>query len=165
MDKRKNTRRLAMQVLYQIDVTGNADAQAILGELDEEHDPLDVREAATELALAAWSARNEADAAVRDLAPEWPTHRQPPVDRAILRLAHHEMTTGRVPFKIAINEAIELAKHYGGEQSPSFVNGVLDKIARQLPPPPENAPESSQDTPREASPDAWLKDATGDRTP
>lgn len=160
MDKRKNTRRLAMQVLYQIDVTGNADAQAILGSLDEEHDPLDVREAATELAIAAWHRRDEADAAVRDLAPEWPTHRQPPVDRAILRLAYHEMKTGRVPFKIAINEAIELAKHYGGEQSPTFINAVLDKIAKQLPP-----PESVQGTQREATPDAWLADATRDRTP
>ena len=60
------------------------------------------------------------------------THRQPPVDRAILRLAHHEIVTGIVPAKIAINEAVDLAKTFGAENSPSFVNGVLDKMAKRM---------------------------------
>ena len=66
------------------------------------------------------------------LAPDWPTHRQPPLDRAILRLAHYEMTSGHAPIKVAINEAVELAKNYCAERSPPFINGVLDKMARCL---------------------------------
>jgi N utilization substance protein B len=158
MSQRTDTRRLAMQVLYQIDATGHADPQAILAGLDEEHDVLAVREAATNLAIDAWHARKAADAAIAALAPDWPTHRQPPVDRAILRLAHHEMVTGRVHPKIAINEAIELAKHYGGEGSPAFINGVLDKVVRQLPPVKTNADDTAE-APEAATPDAWLRDA------
>lgn len=161
MDKRKNIRRLAMQVLYQIDVTGSADAQHVLESLDEDHDPLDVRETATQLGVAAWHGRAEADTAVAELAPEWPTHRQPPVDRAILRLAYHEMKSGRVPFKIAINEAIELSKQFGSENTPAFVNGVLDKIAKTLPPPAAPAAEE----PREQTADAWLADAIHEPKP
>lgn len=157
MSKRRDprdVRRLAMQVLYQIDLTGNADQQAVFETLDEDHDPLEVREEAVALALAAWHDRAEADKVFRDLAPDWPTHRQPPVDRAILRLAHHEIKSGRTHYKIAINEAVELAKEYGSENSSSFVNGVLDKMAKRLP-----QPTTTQLEPPAASPDAWLKDA------
>ncbi len=66
------------------------------------------------------------------LTPDWPTHRQPPVDRAILRLAHHEMVSGHAPVKVAINEGVELAKRYADKESPAFINGVLDKLAKRL---------------------------------
>lgn len=143
-------RRLAMQILYQIDATGETDPQTLLANVDEDHDPVEVREAAVGLAVEAWQSRETADALVRELAPEWPTHRQPPVDRAILRLAHHEMATGRTPVKIAINEAVELAKQYGSEHSPPFVNGVLDKLSKRITP---------KSTPQDESPQAWLRDA------
>lgn len=132
MSKNRDIRRLAMQVLYQADTTGETDRAVILAGLDDEHDPAEVREAATDLALAAWADHAAADAAIVALTPEWPTHRQPPVDRAILRLAHHEMVTGRTPPKVAINEAVELSKHYASEHSPPFVNGVLDKLTRTI---------------------------------
>lgn len=122
-----------MQVLYQVDVRGEADAELVRAGLDDEHDEPAVLKAGFDLALEAWATRAAADAAVAELAPDWPTHRQPPVDRAILRLAYHEITTGRAPTKVAINEAVELAKTYGAENSPAFINGVLDKIARQMP--------------------------------
>lgn len=130
MTPRRDIRRLAMQVLYQIDLRGEADRDAIRESLDDGPDDAAIAAEAFELAWAAWAGRAAADAAVSALADEWPTHRQPPVDRAILRLAHHEMATDRVPLKIAINEAVELAKTFGGEHSPAFVNGVLDKLAR-----------------------------------
>ncbi len=122
------TRRLAMQLIYQIDVRGDADIDAIYESIDTEHDNPDIRERAFDLARDGWANHEAADAAVAELAPQWPTHRQPPVDRAILRLAHYEIVSGRTPVKVAINEAVELAKQYGGKQSPSFINGVLDKI-------------------------------------
>jgi len=158
MPKQRDIRRLAMQVLYQIDQTGETDAATILETLDDEFDKAQVREQAVALALEAWALHDQADATISHLAPKWPTLRQPPVDRAILRLAHFEMTAGRTPMKIAINEAVELAKQYGAEQSPSFVNGVLDKFAK-------NPPDIS--TPADPAQDATSTDiaVSGDAPP
>ena len=132
MSKRREIRRLAMQLLYQIDLRGEEDLDAIAAGLSESPFSSNVSEPALQLATGAWRQRAGADAIVQDLAPDWPTHRQPPVDRAILRLAHHEIVTGHVPAKIAINEAVELAKTFGAENSPSFVNGVLDKVMKRI---------------------------------
>lgn len=155
MTKRRDIRRLAMQVLYQIDMSSETDRDAIYASVDDDFDSEAVRQAAVELALQAWGTKADADALVADLAPDWPTHRQPPVDRAILRLSYHEMVTGRTPVKVAINEAVELAKRFGSEDSPAFINGVLDKIAKKLNeegkiPDPQTAPPAE---------DAWLADA------
>ena len=121
-----------MQVLYQIDLRGEGDLTDIAEALSDAPRQPDLSQSALELASAVWKHRESADALILELAPDWPTHRQPPVDRAILRQAYHEMTTGRVPVKVAINEAVELAKTYGAENSPSFINAVLDRIAKRL---------------------------------
>ena len=122
-----------MQLLYEIDMRGEQDVESIERELaDDAFDSAEVCARAFELAQAAWHDRQAADVAMTQLAPDWPTHRQPPLDRAILRLAYHEMTSGRTPAKVAVNEAVELAKQFCSEQSPAFINGVLDKIARQF---------------------------------
>lgn len=162
-----------MQLLYAIDVgrIGRAgeppsdpaepepaiDREALLGAIDTEFDadPA-VHHAAVDLAIAAWASRHDADPVLAELAPEWPVHRQPPVDRAILRLAWHEMASGRTPMKVAINEAVELAKAYAGEESPMFINGVLDKAARRL---PGTADPPATPTPPPPDADAWLEDA------
>ena len=170
---RRDLRRLAMQVLYQLDVTAPKhkpghgptrlpSADDLAEQLDEEHDSLPTRRFAAELALQAWATRNAADERIAELTPDWPTHRQPPVDRAILRLAYYEMISGHAPVKVAINEAVELSKQYCSEQSPPFINGVLDKLAKSIDaPPPQEA--ASDDTPRPvarpADADAWLDDA------
>lgn len=158
--KRRDVRRLAMQVLYQLDVTDTTDRQALLDGVDTDFDKLAVREQGVDMALEAWAGHKEADGKVEALSPEWPTHRQPPVDRAILRLAYYEITSGITPPKVAINEAIELAKQYAGEQSPAFVNGILDKLAKAA----GDVDEQIQ-TPAEAAPpdeQAWLNDAKGE---
>jgi len=161
--KRRDVRRLAMQLLYQIDVTGELDRQTILDNVDEEHDKDEaVRAEAVDLALRAWVTHGTADERVGELAPDWPTHRQPPVDRAILRLAHHEMASSRVPVKVAINEAVELAKQYCAEQSPMFINGVLDKLAKQVRATGEATPEAEnaeQTAEGGGGNDDWLADA------
>ena len=146
--KQRKIRRVAMQTLYQIDLRGQDDLEAIRAGLGDLPKPTQADEQAYELATAAWEQRKDADEIVAVLAPQWPTHRQPPLDRAILRLAHYEMASGRTPVKVAINEAIELAKRYCCEQSPSFINGVLDKIAKRIDSTteditPENLEESS----------------------
>lgn len=146
---RRDVRRLAMQILYQIDQRGEADQALIQQGLESGPDNPATQHEAFDLAQAAWRDRAVADRMVTALAPQWPTHRQPPVDRALLRLAYHEIVSGRSPVKIAINEAVELAKHYGAEQSPSFINGVLDKLARQLAGDraDEQAPSADRDAP------------------
>ena len=164
--KRRDVRRLAMQVLYQLDMRGQADIEAIRASIDDGHDSKEVQEEAMTLALSAWEKRKAVDELVAIHAPQWPTHRQPPVDRAILRLASYEMSSGTVPVKVAINEAIELAKEYSSEGRPAFLNGVLDKIAKQIPvataPAPGSAPSSAPaNANRKTKPDgdAWLDDA------
>ncbi len=146
-----------MQVLYQMDVTTQRDRQAILDGLDEDFDNPGVREQGTDLAMAAWAQHDTADTKITELAPEWPTHRQPPVDRAILRLAYHEIVSGHAPAKVAINEAVELAKNYGSEQTPAFVNGVLDKLAKTAEIKDDAQAAPAEDGP--ADPQAWLDDA------
>lgn len=173
---RRDLRRLAMQVLYQLDVNSpnhnpghapkvRASAEELAEQLDVEHDAVETRIKAAELALLAWVDHNAADDKVAALAPDWPTHRQPPVDRAILRLAYYEMISGHAPVKVAINEAVELAKQFGSEHSPPFINGVLDKLAKNLDAP---SPEDSESLAAAAQPpveeppadaDAWLDDA------
>ena len=114
--------------LYQLDVRGEADQDAVREWLDDEPESADVKTQAFALATAAWGTRADADAAVSGTSVEWPSHRQPPVDRAILRLAWHEIEVGHAPVVVAINEAVELAKDFGSEHSASFVNSVLDKM-------------------------------------
>lgn len=159
MPKRRDIRRLAMQVLYQMDLRGQADHEAIRESLTEGPDTAATQDQAFALAQAAWGCHAQADALIGELAPKWPTHRQPPVDRALLRLAYYEMASGYAPPKVAINEAVELAKEFGSEQSPAFINGVLDKIAKHLPPPGSAAPGKEAPTKPASAGDAWLADA------
>ena len=128
----RDVRRCALQLLYQFDA-GNADAPdaARLALVDAPYGDVD-KASASELAASAWAHRAAADAAVAALTPDWPTHRQPVVDRSILRLAHYEMSSGLTPPKVAINEAVELAKEFSTERSPMFINGVLDRLYRAM---------------------------------
>ncbi len=113
--------------MYQLDA-GAESVEAVRSSLADAPGAPEACEKGLALAEAAWGRRREADAAVAALAPEWPTHRQPAIDRTILRLAYYEMTAGGVPPKVVINEAVELAREFSTAKSPMFVNGVLDKI-------------------------------------
>jgi N utilization substance protein B len=123
-------RRLAFQLMYEYDAAGAATpmpewldhAIARVADLG----PV-VASQVRELVAGAHEGRGDADAALTRLAPDWPTHRLAPVDRAILRLGHFELTTGRTPAPVAINEAVELARAFGTDRSPAFVNALLDK--------------------------------------
>lgn len=134
----RDIRRLAFQALFQFDARGEQDAQAVraaveaLSEEDKATFSDREKEKAFELASGAYSGRREADEATRELAPTWPAHRQPAVDRAIIRLAYFEMVSGKTNPKIAVNEAVELAKKYSTDRSPAFVNAVLDKALRRF---------------------------------
>lgn len=138
MATHRDIRQLALQTLYQFDMQGECDPddrrqmiRRTVEEIECKYTSEEV-DRAFELAQAAHADRARADELIGELAPTWPPSRQPAMDRAILRLAHYEMTSKTTPPKVAINEAIELAKIFSTERSPAFINGVLDKVLRKL---------------------------------
>lgn len=136
----RDIRRLALLALYQLDARGMADAESIRASLDDadeipaEAEPFRPRDfdKAFELAVAAFGARADSDRLLLELAPEWPPHRQAAIDRAILRLSIYELTQGKVPPKASINEAVELARTFSTDKSPTFINGVLAAALKRL---------------------------------
>ena len=129
----RDMRRCALQVLYQFDAGSDSEANIVRSTLAESRTSEKAQVEGFELAQGAWTHREEADELVRPFAPEWPTHRQPMVDRNILRLAIYEFRHVGTPGKAVINGAVELAKEFGGEKSFGFVNAVLDKIWKAVP--------------------------------
>ena len=121
-----------MQVMFLWDAHGSNDTEmalhALAGDADADDD---TRRAGLAIAEGAWGQREASDQWVERLAPQWPPRRQPPVDRNILRLAVWELTNAATPPKVVIDEAIELAKQFSTEQSPAFVNGVLDAVHKE----------------------------------
>jgi N utilization substance protein B len=133
MRAQRRLRQLAFQALYELDARDGDDAEMVRASLDGLADATDEeRDAAAELARLAWAERSRADEQMQALASQWPVHRQAAVDRAILRLAHYEMTSGRTPPKVAVNEAVELAKKFSTDKSPAFINGLLDKVLKRV---------------------------------
>ncbi len=120
-----------MQVLFVWDSHTDRDAELATQVVRDGSDDDAVRAESIRIAGEAWDSRAVADAWIERLAPKWPLHRQPGVDRNLLRLAIWEMTTGHAPAKVVIDEAIELAKVFSTEQSPAFINGVLDAVHRE----------------------------------
>ena len=127
---RRKARVLALQVLYEVDSAGHQ-AEVVVnhllakGGLSEENSVF-VRE------LVSGVMRNEEkiDLNIQNFAPAWPIEQIPVVDRNILRLAIFEiLLDNKVPVKVAINEAVELAKTFGGGNSSRFVNGVLGSVS------------------------------------
>lgn len=141
-DRRRIARELAMQALCQLDVQGDA-ALPILGAfMAEQTDDLAARQMAIDWAQKTWQHISECDNHIAKAAIRWSLSRMSMVDRAILRLAMWQLLhCPDIPPKVIINEAIEIAKKYGLEQSPRFINGVLDAAYKAISQPPERLPE------------------------
>ncbi len=120
-----------MQVLFLWDVQGAEDTEAARTVLGQGGDGPGLQQAALDAARGAWEQRETIDGRLERVAPQWPPRRQPGVDRGILRLAVWEITNTHTPPKVVIDEAIELAKAFSTEQSPAFINGVLDAILKE----------------------------------
>lgn len=131
MLKKRKTRELAMQVLYLWDSHAQRDADQATAVLHSGTEDPALRQSALEMAGGAWDQLEMIDKWVERLAPQWPTRRQPAVDRSLLRLAIWELTNSDTPPKVVIDEAIELAKEFSTEQSPAFINGVLDAVLKE----------------------------------
>jgi N utilization substance protein B len=132
MANRRRSRELAMQVLFLWDTHGGSDP-LLAAQVASDDTSVDdeIRREGLRMASEAWASRETMDQWIERLAPQWPPRRQPGVDRSILRLAAWELTAGQTPPKVVIDEAIEMAKSFSTEQSPAFVNGVLDALLRE----------------------------------
>ena len=129
----RRARRALLQVLFEMDAVGHSLEGSLCwvaeqSPLDEKGDAF-VRQLAQEVAAHS----KELDEEIQRHAPSWPVAQLAVVDRNILRIAIYEMRIGKeVSVQVAINEAVELAKHFGGESSPRFVNGVLGTVAATM---------------------------------
>jgi N utilization substance protein B len=157
---RHRAREVALQVLYAIDLgsepssrpdgSETGDEEASESRAWEEGDPVDscgrafdrivkhfdvpasASDFARELATAVVARREEIDALIGLHARNWRVSRMAAVDRNVLRLAVHELQRTPTPVAVVIDEAVDLARRFGSDSSPSFVNGVLDAVAREV---------------------------------
>ena len=133
-------RIIALQTLYEYDFRENAgddtvDLDEILGRnLERYEDTIDDKDFVDKLVHGAGAKLKELDETIQPIAPEWPLDQISRIDLTILRLALFELLHMQdlVPPKVAINEAVELAKAFGGDNSSKFVNGVLGTAYRTL---------------------------------
>ena len=133
MRKRTQSRECALQVLYQMDISdGDADESlARFWEARTDPESQEVQAYAEKLVKGTLSKLKEIDLLIERSAENWEMKRMAYVDRNILRLATYEMIyLEEIPVKVAINEAVELAKRYGEADSSKFVNGILDRISK-----------------------------------
>ncbi|MBI2917292.1 MAG: transcription antitermination factor NusB [Chloroflexi bacterium] len=134
MTGRRAARRVALQALYEIEAVGHARQSALQWLALEEGLDASQTEFATGLVNGVVEQRRRIDPVIRACAPAWPLEQMPLVDRVILQIAIFELLFGPdTPPKVAVNEAVELAKTFGSDSSPRFVNGVLGTVvARYL---------------------------------
>ena len=133
MLERTRARRQALQILYQRDITGESIGR-ILGLKSYSLEDGEPDEYSRELVTGVERYLEAIDETIGEVSENWVVSRMPLVDRNILRIATYEILfDAQVPPSVAINEAVELAKVYGGDDSSKFVNGVLGKIALKRP--------------------------------
>jgi N utilization substance protein B len=130
MKPRTRARGIALQALYETDLVGHPLGTVLAFRLEEENLENRLEAFSRAIASGVWPMKNELDAFIAEHAPEWPLDQVAIIDRNILRIALWEFAvSGDTPIKVAINEAVELAKTYGSDSSPRFINGVLGSLA------------------------------------
>jgi len=132
MKSRTRARSLALQVLYEVDVTDHLPGEALQNRLAETQLSDELAAFASQIVAGVYPLITPLDTSIARFAPEWPFDQIPAIDRNILRIAAWEFAVSTAtPVKVAINEAVELAKIYGSDNSPRFVNGVLGALAER----------------------------------
>ena len=128
--QRRKARIIALKALYEMDTVAHQPQDILARLLEEAAAPPEVEAFARELVAGVLEHQAEIDEVIRQKATAWPLEQVAVVDRNILRLAIFEiLLDNRVPMRAAINEAVELAKAFGGESSSKFVNGVLGAVS------------------------------------
>ncbi len=130
MKARTRARSVALQVLYETDMTNHPPAEALQERLEEEPANAELAEFIRQIVFGVFPLREKLDGVIARYAPEWPLEQIAAIDRNILRIAAWEFAVDKeTPVKVAINEAVELAKAFGSDSAPRFVNGVLGSLA------------------------------------
>lgn len=129
--ERRRARKAVLEVLYEMEITSETVDQALETRERSGKKPMD--EFALGVLAGVEMYRDQIDRTISEYADNWSLERMPVIDRNILRMCLYEMIyESEIPFSVSINEAVELAKTYGTEESSKFVNGVLGKIASDL---------------------------------
>ncbi len=130
MKARTRARGCALQVLYEVDMANHPPVQILTERLEEEPLSNELAEFVRQIVFSILPLRERMDEVIAKYAPEWPLDQLAAIDRNVLRIAMWEFAISRrTPVKVAINEAVELAKLYGSDSTPRFVNGVLGSLA------------------------------------
>ena len=130
MKARTRARAVALQALYEIDMVGHPPLLVINYRLSDNDLDENMAEFVSQITMGVWPIVKQLDQFIAEHAPEWPLDQVATVDRNILRIALWEFAVSEnIPIKVAINEAVELAKVFGSDSSPRFINGVLGSLA------------------------------------
>lgn len=130
MNVRRKARETALQALYRIDMSGGAGDDAL--ELDELAPGTESRRYCDFLVRGVTGRLSELDAEIEKHAENWSVGRMSVVDRNILRIAAYELLySSDVPYKVIIDEAVELAKTFGTDESGPFINGIVDRLRKE----------------------------------
>ena len=130
MKPRTRARSIALQALYEVDMTGHPLELVIAERLSDSPMEDNLGDFARKIVFGIQPIIAELDEIISKHAPEWPLDQVATIDRNIMRIALWEIAvSNQTPLKVAINEAVELGKIYGSESTPRFVNGVLGSLA------------------------------------
>lgn len=133
MKQRTRSREVALQYLYQIDITSTHTQQTLHDFFAHFVDNDDLVPYAQDIIGGVCEHLMQIDALIEKASDNWKVSRMSTTDRNILRIAAYEMAYRRdIPYKVAINEAIEIAKRFGSSKFPSFANGVLDRVWSEI---------------------------------
>jgi N utilization substance protein B len=130
MKSRTRARCLALQVLYEVDIANHPPAEVFRERLEDTPLSDDLAEFVRQIVFGVFPLIHELDHVIEKYAPEWPLDQIATIDRNILRISCWEFAIqNQTPVKVAINEAVEMAKLYGSDSAPRFINGVLGSLA------------------------------------
>jgi len=133
MSSRRKSREYALQMLFQWDITHDSIEQITATFWDNQDEPEETRVFAEALASGAIAGVEKIDTLIVRHAENWRLDRMAVVDRNILRLAIHEfLYDAETPKVVVINEAIEIARRFGAQESPQFINGILDSVRKEV---------------------------------
>lgn len=134
MKTRRRARRVTLETLYEIDIANHPPYEVLQRRIDEQPMESAGIEFARKLLAGVLLYQEGMDSLITRYAPEWPVEQMAVIDRNVLRMAIFEfLVDTETPVKVAINEAVELAKIYGSDSAPRFINGVLGTLADQIP--------------------------------
>jgi len=139
MARRSKAREVALQMLFQVDLNADVDTQAVHTMITEQFSDSELREFCWTLFSGTVEQLSLLNTQIVEVAQNWSLSRMAPTDRNVLRLGAYELLFLDTPYEVVIDEAIELARKFGSETSPQFVNGLLDKLV----------PDEKRDSPSE----------------